>query len=98
MSLCARYKGLRVENSPGNQLVYDRKRKEHWLFGGNPADDTSPEARLGDFWKASLVRCAPCSPLTLPVCFQPLKVVFHQAHTGRDIAASKVSRAQTEVR
>lgn len=41
-----------VEPCPryAHQLVYDWINKVHYLFGGNPGRNTSPELRLDDFW------------------------------------------------
>ncbi|XP_055319183.1 muskelin isoform X1 [Sitodiplosis mosellana] len=33
-----------------HQLVYDWINKVHYLFGGNPGRNTTPELRLDDFW------------------------------------------------
>lgn len=33
-----------------HQLVYDWINKIHYLFGGNPGRNTTPELRLDDFW------------------------------------------------
>lgn len=33
-----------------HQLVYDWVNKVHYLFGGNPGRNTTPELRLDDFW------------------------------------------------
>lgn len=33
-----------------HQLVYDAKRRTHYLFGGNPGRLNSPQLRLDDFW------------------------------------------------
>lgn len=33
-----------------HQLVYDWINKIHYLFGGNPGRNNSPELRLDDFW------------------------------------------------
>lgn len=33
-----------------HQLVYDWNNKVHYLFGGNPGKNTSPQLRLDDFW------------------------------------------------
>lgn len=37
-----------------HQLVYDVKRRVHYLFGGNPGRLTSPHLRLDDFWVLKL--------------------------------------------
>ncbi|KAL8596859.1 hypothetical protein ACOMHN_060667 [Nucella lapillus] len=39
-----------------HQLVYDHKRKKHYLFGGNPGKDSLPKMRLDDFWSLRLSR------------------------------------------
>jgi N-acetylneuraminic acid mutarotase len=39
-----------------SQLVYDTKRKVHFLFGGNPGEMSDPCLRLNDFWELKLVR------------------------------------------
>ena len=48
-----------VEPCPrfAHQLVYDRVERRHFLFGGNPGEQTMPRERLGDFWKFDLRRC-----------------------------------------
>lgn len=33
-----------------HQLVYDWNNRIHYLFGGNPGRNTSPQLRLDDFW------------------------------------------------
>lgn len=33
-----------------HQLVYDVKRRLHYMFGGNPGRQTAPQLRLDDFW------------------------------------------------
>lgn len=33
-----------------HQLVYDQRRQQHYLFGGNPGKHTLPQLRLDDFW------------------------------------------------
>lgn len=33
-----------------HQLVYDWINKVHYLFGGNPGRNKTPELRLDDFW------------------------------------------------
>lgn len=37
-----------------HQLVYDAKRRVHYLFGGNPGRLNSPQLRLDDFWMLKL--------------------------------------------
>lgn len=37
-----------------HQLVYDAKRRIHYLFGGNPGRLNSPNLRLDDFWMLKL--------------------------------------------
>lgn len=37
-----------------HQLVYDWSNKVHYLFGGNPGRNTSPNLRLDDFWVLQL--------------------------------------------
>jgi len=39
-----------------SQLVYDTKRKVHYLFGGNPGEMGDPYLRLNDFWELKLIR------------------------------------------
>jgi len=39
-----------------SQLVYDTKRKVHYLFGGNPGEMSDPCLRLNDFWELTLIR------------------------------------------
>jgi len=39
-----------------SQLVYDTKRKVHYLFGGNPGEINDPCLRLNDFWELKLER------------------------------------------
>lgn len=33
-----------------HQLVYDWTNRLHYLFGGNPGKNLSPQLRLDDFW------------------------------------------------
>lgn len=37
-----------------HQFIYDSTNKVHYLFGGNPGDDCSPDVRLNDLWKLQL--------------------------------------------
>ncbi|XP_059059021.1 muskelin [Achroia grisella] len=39
-----------------HQLVYDPVRKIHYLFGGNPGNQSNPRLRLDDLWALRLVR------------------------------------------
>ncbi|KAJ3119706.1 Muskelin 1, intracellular mediator containing kelch motif [Nowakowskiella sp. JEL0407] len=39
-----------------HQLVYDEKRKVHYMFGGNPGEIGNVNKRLKDFWELKLVR------------------------------------------
>jgi hypothetical protein len=39
-----------------HQLVYDYKNKKQYLFGGNPGENGTPNARLDDFWELDLIR------------------------------------------
>ncbi|KAK7582298.1 hypothetical protein V9T40_013743 [Parthenolecanium corni] len=39
-----------------HQLVYDEKKKVHFLFGGNPGRMCLPKVRLDDFWSLQLCR------------------------------------------
>lgn len=39
-----------------HQLVYDPVRKIHYLFGGNPGNQSSPRLRLDDLWSLQLSR------------------------------------------
>ncbi|KAF7996641.1 hypothetical protein HCN44_002287 [Aphidius gifuensis] len=39
-----------------HQLVYDKYKKIHYLFGGNPGRSSLPKLRLDDFWTLKLCR------------------------------------------
>ncbi|XP_065207340.1 muskelin-like [Planococcus citri] len=39
-----------------HQMVYDEKKKMHFLFGGNPGRMCLPKVRLDDFWSLQLCR------------------------------------------
>ncbi|KAJ8717113.1 hypothetical protein PYW08_005512 [Mythimna loreyi] len=41
-----------------HQLVYDPVKKIHYLFGGNPGNQSSPRVRLDDLWALRLRRAA----------------------------------------
>lgn len=47
-----------VEPCPrfAHQLVYDKIKKIHYLFGGNPGRSSLPKLRLDDFWSLKLRR------------------------------------------
>ncbi|KAK2582051.1 hypothetical protein KPH14_002756 [Odynerus spinipes] len=49
-----------------HQLVYDRIKKVHYLFGGNPGRSCLPNLRLDDFWQLKL--CRPSHEQILKKC------------------------------
>jgi hypothetical protein len=39
-----------------HQMVYDKKTKIHYIFGGNPGDHIDSSKRLDDFWELKLIK------------------------------------------
>ncbi|KAK7101686.1 muskelin-like [Littorina saxatilis] len=77
-----------------HQLVYDHKRKKHYLFGGNPGKDSLPKMRLDDFWSLQLLR--PSQKFLLrKCCFLIRKYHFLELACSDSCAA--MSFLQTQV-
>lgn len=39
-----------------HQIAYDPLSRVHYLFGGNPGNQSDPGERLGDFWRVKLMK------------------------------------------
>ena len=62
-----------LEPSPrlAHQLIYDAKNDTHYLFAGNPKDQSNANFRLADLWSLKLTRPSPES--ILKRCFYLLR-------------------------